>query len=695
MRDDKILIVEDEQIIAIDLSRRLERFGYNVVGSAVSGEEAIKLAKKHSPDIILMDIMLSGHIDGIEAASIIKDELSIPVIFLTAYSDQGTIQRAKTAEPSGYIIKPFKDKELYTTIDISLYKYRINHKIKLQQCRLATILNSVQDGIIATDTDNRIILINPAAQKLLGWAEENAIGKILSDIVCLEDMNDPLHSQVELPSEKDLIRPHRQFTFKNCYLINRFGETLQVEGSFSAIIEKKDMVDGFVLVIRDMTTISTLSDAIEYHTSHDKLTGLFSRQQFSVQIENIIKEKSFLNDGIKALVYIDIDRFKIINKTCNYQKADSMLIKIAQIVTDFTAGQEYRARLGSDQFGLIINEKTKKEVLEKVKNLHDTIYNNKLEWEDRIFSFDTSMGITFIEANSVNVSDILAEAQDACLVAKDEGGNRIKIYDKKDRQFQKRSGEIEWVSKLSKAIDQNRFQIFIQEIRPVDKIKTSYSKGEILIRMLDEDGNYIMPADFIPAAERYNMMSKIDKWVISNAIMLFQKNREMGRLSNIKEISLNLSAQSISNDSILDFIKNEFKLSGIPPEEICFEITETTTISNMASAHEFIDALRRTGCTFALDDFGSGFSSFNYLKNLPVDYLKIDGIFVKNMHEDDENRAMVEAINNMGHIMGKKTIAEFVCNEKIITMLRDLGVDFAQGYEISKPIPLMPVNKYA
>jgi diguanylate cyclase (GGDEF)-like protein/PAS domain S-box-containing protein len=687
MKNEKILVVEDERIIAIDLQRRLERFGYTVVAIAAAGDQAIEMVKQHSPDIILMDIMLVGDIDGIEAATIIKNDFAIPVIFLTAYSDEKTLERAKIAEPSGYILKPFKDKELYTTIDISLYKYRVDQELKRQQRWSTAILHSIADGIVAFGTDNKIIVFNPIAEKITGWSEEETIGKTLDDVLRLENMNDSGTPTIQFPKGNEMRIRERPFSFKNCYLTNRFGEKLQVEGSLSAILDKTGNFEGIVLAIRDMTTVSKLSEAVAYHTSHDNLTGLSNRDMFSIQLEQLITLPK--PDSVSySLIYIDIDRFKILNDTCGHTTADKMLIEISEVIKTFSKDQNYSARLGGDQFGLILESENEKEAVKTANKLHKMFHEKKLEWKGKIFPFDTSMGVSFLNHSEGTVSEFLAEADDACFLAKEEGGNRIKIYDQSANQFQQRRGEMEWVSKLSKALDQNRFELYIQEIRPLDKSKIPFSKGEILLRMRDEEGNIVMPADFIPAAERYNMMAQIDRWVISEAIKLFQLQKGIGSMKDIKEISVNLSAQSMTDDGMLDFIKQEFKNSGASPKNFCFEITETATISNMSSAHEFIYNLKQTGCSFALDDFGSGFSSFNYLKNLPVDYLKIDGIFVKNIHEDSENRAMVEAINTMGHLMGKKTIAEFVCNPTIIEMLTEINVDYAQGYEISKPVPL-------
>ncbi|MDC7125880.1 MAG: EAL domain-containing protein, partial [Spirochaetales bacterium] len=631
MKDEKILIVEDERIIAIDLQRRLERFGYTVVGITSDGSDSIELAGQLSPDIVIMDIMLDGDMDGIEAATIIKKRYSIPVIFLTAYSDKETLERAKTAEPSGYILKPFKDKELYTTIDISLYKHNVDLELKRQQRLSTAILHSIGDGIIATDTKDKIIMLNPKAEKLIGLSRKESKGKTISEIIQLESMENDGTQYIQFPDGKDATIKERPFSFKNCLLTNKNGEKLQVEGTLSAITDKAGTYEGLVLTLRDMTTLNRLSEAVEYHTSHDKLTGLSNREIFSLKLEQVLSE-TLSSSQTFALAYIDIDRFKIVNDTCGHSIADKMLVDIAICLKEFAGNPDFCARLGGDQFGIILVDYSFDKIKENIKRLHTELSSKKLEWNSHFFNFDTSIGITALTNSSANVSAVLAEADDACFLAKEEGGNRIKVYDKKETQFLKRRGEMEWVSKLSKAISEDRFELYIQEIKPLNNNRNTYSKGEVLIRMRDEDGSVIMPADFIPAAERYNMMAQIDRWVVSNSIKYYLKNIKKGRLKHIREISINLSAPSISDGTILEYIKNDFKTTGISPREICFEITETSTISDMSAAHDFINDLKQTGCSFALDDFGSGFSSFNYLKNLPVDYLKIDGVFIKNMH---------------------------------------------------------------
>ena len=361
-----------------------------------------------------------------------------------------------------------------------------------------------------------------------------------------------------------------------------------------------------------MTTISKLSAEVAYHTSHDYLTGLSNRDSFSRKLEHLVKHPAGGKEHY-ALLYIDIDRFKIINDTCGHSTADSMLVTIAGIIREFAEQPDFSARLGGDQFGLIIKSETEKSAVEKAREIHQSFHRNKIQSKGKVYAYDTSIGVSFLNGSGGSVSEFLAEADDACFLAKEEAatGSRS-TTGKLTSSFsagEKWNGFPSFRRPLMKtglsflyrnqASERNRHTV--QQGRDPDKDARRGRKSGDACR-------------FIPAAERYNMMAQIDRWVLSEAIRLFQQNRKNEHLSHIKQLSINLSAQSMTDDSILDFIQGVFSSSGINPESVCFEITETTTISNMAYAHEFIDQLKKTGCSFALDDFGSGFSSFNYLK---------------------------------------------------------------------------------
>lgn len=685
MSKERILIVEDEKIISLDLQRRLEKFDYNVVGLCTTGSEAVEKAEELKPDIILMDIMLAGgDIDGIDAAKIIKENDQIPVIFLTAYADEKTLNRAKEAEPFGYILKPFKEKELYTTIDIAIYKYQVDKTLKRQERRFSAILHSVADGIIATNNQRYIEFMNPVAEKIIGISEEDAKSKSISSIIKIYDEN--TRHEILLP-DIDIENDNQgTFFFKEAVIKKTDGETIPVEGTVASIRDSKSGIEGQVIAIRDISELREMSNKISYQASHDALTGLLNRDAFSQSL------KALINTAKKettehALIYLDLDQFKLINDTIGHAAGDELLLETTAIVKNVFRSSDICARLGGDEFGILLKNTDRETAYIIAERLQNRLKERRLVWQQTAFNIHSSIGLVIIDETSEDIHSVLAAADDACYIAKDEGGRRIRVYKTSDKQFKKRRGEMQWVTRLTKALDEDRFELYYQSIKPISRraISGSKEKLEILIRMVDEEGGIIPPIDFLPAAERYNLMPLIDRWVVKTAIQMYGQINGVNAPKGGRVFTINLSAESMADEHFLEYIQNQLQDSGIAPENFCFEITETVTISNMNTASQFIHELKKIGCTFALDDFGSGFSSFNYLKNMPVDYLKIDGSFVKDMDENKVNSAMVEAINNLGHVMGIETIAEFVRNNTILENLIHLGVDYAQGYEIAKP----------
>jgi diguanylate cyclase (GGDEF)-like protein/PAS domain S-box-containing protein len=685
MRDEKILIVEDERIIALDLQRRLERFGYPEPFLAATGDEALQQVDKHRPDIILMDIMLSGGMDGVDTATIVKERYGIPVIFLTAYSDEKTLSRAKEAEPFGYILKPFKEKELYTTIDIALYKFKVDQALKRQEHWLSAILHSIEDGIIATGKEGNIQFMNPVAESITGWTEDEATERTLDMVFPLS--YGPDETKVNFP---DLLTDQEEspFIFKNCILHNRAGATVHTDGSLAAIRDRDGNLDGQVLAFRDTTEMRRMSETITYQASHDTLTGLSNREEFSEQLKQVISE-SQATGSENALIYLDIDQFKVVNDLCGHTAGDELLLKTTTVIKSVIRSSDLSARLGGDEFGILLAGANINQATEIAQRLQSRLRETKLIWDKHVFNITTSIGVVMINGQDQDIHDVFAAADDACYIAKDAGGNKIKIYDVQENLFAKRRGEMQWISRLTKALEEDRFRLYFQPIVPITDTGSGIKKCELLIRMIDQEGNIVMPADFIPAAERYNLMPAVDRWVVQNAFKAYKLlSDELGAESNPYFFTINLSGAFLADETSLDFLVYEFQEYGVPPSAFCFEVTETEAISNMKTASRFITELKEIGSTFALDDFGSGFSSFNYLKMLPIDYLKIDGIFVKDMDQDPVNRGMVEAINSIGKVMKIKTIAEFVGNEAILSELEAIGVDYGQGYFFAKPAPL-------
>jgi diguanylate cyclase (GGDEF)-like protein/PAS domain S-box-containing protein len=677
VQGERVLIVEDERIIAFDLQRRLESFGFAVAGSVATGAAALEFCSRDRPDLVLMDIMLEGDLDGIETARLILERYQVSSVFLTAYSDTATLDRAKAAQPLAYIIKPFKERELHTTLDIALYKSKADIKIREQERWLSAILNTVGDALIALTPDLRVHYANPAADALLGTAPGSLTGQPMKSLFTLldEDTLIPLSVFDGDGSESTTY-------FRQTLLQSADGTMHHVEGSLSRVRFDR-MPVGRVLALRDVSSIRRLSEKLDFQSRHDALTGLANRKEFTTRLAEVHLKKT--SAGVPAsFLYLDLDQFKLVNDTCGHLAGDELIRQTADLFAQIKDQHVTSvARLGGDEFGMIFEGCNAEEALARAWTVKHKLNAHEFAWQSTVFKLKASMGLVGLDGFS-DVKSVFAAADDACYLAKEEGGNRIKVYAAADDAFQKRRGEMTWISRLNQALEEDRFVLYQQSIRPLDTEAGLRPKYEVLLRLVGDHG-LIEPADFIPAAERYNLMPQIDRWVISNALARW---KELAANDERPMLCLNLSAESIADPNLAPFVKHEFYKNGSDPADFCFEITETATIGNMGRAVALIRELKAVGSSFALDDFGSGFSSLAYLRNLPVDYLKIDGVFIKNIDNDPVNYAMVEGIQKISRVMGLKTIAEFAATESVLSTLRTIGIDYVQGYALSKPEPL-------
>lgn len=679
MSDERVLIVEDEKIIALDLQRRLEKFGYSVVALAATAEEAVAAAAEYMPDIVLMDIMLGGERDGVDAAMEIKNTLPIPVVFLTAYADERTVERAKRAQPVGYVLKPFKERELQTTIEIALYKARVDRKMHEQEQLFEALLNSMHDGLIAFNTRHTIQFLNPLAVDVLGYTDaDSLIGQDITDIFVLYDENTELPQAIPL----GLVNEGKDFDFENVYLSTSKGGRVSVSGSITPV-RTAHGINGGLITFRDVTDIREMSEIIEYQASHDALTGLMNRAEFFSRLHEIAQDAQ-RNRKTHSFLYLDLDQFKIVNDVCGHLAGDELLRQVSNDLAENLSEEPHvSARLGGDEFGILLLDTPLTRAM-SIANSLLRAFDRKFIWQKNAFHITASIGLVPIAGVNADGYGILAAADDASYLAKESGGNSIKVYETADYTFLKRRGEMQWISRLNHALEQNQFVLWGQPIQATNGATQEHL--EILIRMRDVDGSLISPADFIPAAEKYNLMPAVDRWVIKKAFHHLVSLEPLGR----KPIfSINLSGASVADESFFDYIQSLVDSVGVDPHQVCLEITETTAIANMSRATSFIRRLKNLGMTFALDDFGNGFSSFSYLKSLPVDYLKIDGSFVRGIATDPIDLSLVQSVNSIGHVMGMKTIAEYVKDARTRQILEEMGVDFLQGYEIAKPSPLI------
>lgn len=460
------------------------------------------------------------------------------------------------------------------------------------------------------------------------------------------------------------------------------GSAIIISASGKPICNDKGLFCGYRGTARNITIEKRLSEKLSFQATHDELTGLINRRHFDNELHNAMDDVH-VNNATHVLVFMDLDRFKIVNDTSGHMAGDELLQQLSTIFQRVFSKRDVLGRLGGDEFAVIMRNCTVEQSMRTTSRLHDEIDRFRFVWDGKSFTIGISIGVASIDKNSDSVSKLLQNVDSACYVAKESGRNRTHVFSENDEDLSKRQGEMHWAARITQALEEDAFTLHGQAITPLDGSEGVFY--ELLIRMRDGD-ELISPKIFLPAAERYDLSLNIDRWVLRKALEWIHSNAYV--LSNTQLIFINLSAKTISKRSFQDYAVKQLQDHGVPPEKICFEITETTAIANLAEAVGFIDKLKSIGCYFALDDFGSGVSSFAYLKNLPVDYLKIDGMFIRNLHENEVNLAMVKSINDISHVMGKKTIAEFVEDEATLSILTDMGIDYAQGYLLGKPLPL-------
>ncbi|MBT2294314.1 EAL domain-containing protein [Pseudomonas fluorescens] len=553
--------------------------------------------------------------------------------------------------------------------------------LQLEKERAQITLQSIGDGVITTDVEGAIAYMNPAAEAMTHWKAEHATGLPLAALFNLLDDN----AQSEgLTLIEHILSGRLGGGSEHSKLIQRLdGSTVSVT-LVGAPIRHAGKVSGAVLVLHDMTQERQYIANLSWQATHDALTGLANRREFEYRLEQALHNLT-RQVGRHALMFLDLDQFKLVNDTCGHAAGDELLRHICALLQSGLRENDTLARLGGDEFGILL-ENCSPEAAEKIADgLRQTVQNLHFVWKGRPFVTTVSIGLVHIAQSPMTLEASLRAADMACYMAKEKGRNRVQVYHADDSELSLRFGEMAWVQRLHMALEENRFCLYAQEIAALGPGDHGGGHIEILLRLHDEAGRMILPDSFIPAAERYGLMTSLDRWVVENVFKIIRQCLNDSRQGPMAMCAINLSGTTIGDQAFLDFLRKQFAAYSIPPEMICFEITETSAISNLGSAIRFINELKSLGCYFSLDDFCAGMSSFAYLKHLPVDFLKIDGSFVKDMLDDPINRAMVEVINHIGHVMGKRTIAEFVETTQIEQALLEIGVDYAQGYVIERP----------
>jgi len=599
----------------------------------------------------LQNAYLSRHQIDVERSNQYQTMLYILSIILLAYT--------------AYILIKFKRKAA---------------ELAQEKDRALVTLRSIGDGVIATNANSIVQFINPVAEKLTGYLNKDVKGKPLHKLFNIRDenTNHPITGLIE----RCIIEQQRIGATEKSVLVNKDNKSIPIEECVAPIKGADNETIGAIIVFRDVSRTRELARKLVYQANHDSLTGVINRRAFDSKLGLAIK-----NVKIKpiehCLLYLDLDQFKIINDTCGHNAGDQLLIQITSLLSRSLTGNDILARLGGDEFGILLENCT----LDRAKILANNIVNDikrfKFSWHGIGFQLGVSIGIAFINKYSESAVSILSAADRACYLAKDTGRNRYHVFNTSDTELMQRHGEMQWVSRLMKAFKDDDFVLFRQAVVPLSENNFTYKHYELLIRLKHGNNKYILPNIFIPAAERYNIMPILDRWVIKTAFA------QCFKYDSNACYAINLSGTSLNSETLLAYIKNELKTCSVPTNQICFEITETSAISNLKKTAKLITELKALGFKFALDDFGKGLSSYTYLSSLPVDYLKIDGEFVANIDNNPVYREIIKSVNHIGHLMGMKTIAECVEDNSTYLYLKELGVDYAQGFALGVPEPLV------
>jgi diguanylate cyclase (GGDEF)-like protein/PAS domain S-box-containing protein len=558
---------------------------------------------------------------------------------------------------------------------------RDQQRLTANQRKLQAVLDSSTDGIVMLDGSGCIELLNPAAEVMFGQLEADALGEPVSLLL-------PALAPAEQATDADGVRP-------GVYDAEaRRGGT----DSFPVRVAERRLVldDGprRLLLVQDLTEQQRQAAQMAFLEQRDVITGQLNRTEFERRMSRLLAE-AVGSEAPHVLCYIDIDQFKVINDTVGHAAGDALIGQLAKIIDVKFQSAAIIGRLGGDEFGALFADRTEADVLAICEDLMQTVRNFLFTWRERSYDVAVSIGVTAFLPEHDSPEAELAKADVACHMAKREGRDRVHVYRDSDVSLIRHHGEMHLVSAITRALSGGRFRLYAQPIIPLAPVGDPSHGGrihyEILLRMLDEHGQPVAPDSFIPAAERYILMPAIDRWVIHQLLSTQHERLRQWHREHPRHFlfAVNLSGTSVSDDAFLSFLKRQFELHDVPPASICFEVTETAAMRDFGQARSFIDSLAALGCSFALDDFGSGLSSYGYLRELPVKYLKIDGSFVRDMHKDPVNYALVASINQVAHVLGLKTIAEWAESETVINQLRALSVDFVQGFAIGEPLPVV------
>ncbi|HEU4593135.1 MAG TPA: EAL domain-containing protein, partial [Steroidobacteraceae bacterium] len=545
-------------------------------------------------------------------------------------------------------------------------------------------MQSLAEAIVATDLEGRLTFLNPAAEQLLGVARAQALGRLLEETVGLMDQNDrklladPVREAVGGNGS-----PHN-LSRRAVLLGKASGEERAIELAASPLRVDGEVV-GAVVLLHDVTELRGLHRQMSYQATHDALTGLVNRREFERRLEEAA-DTARRGEAMHMLCYLDLDRFKIVNDSSGHLAGDSMLREVAKLLREAVRDSDTVARLGGDEFGMLLVGCPLEKARQIAEDVCRSVAAYRFVWHDRVFNIGVSVGLIEVGREAGTVEQLLAAADSACYVAKKEGAGRVAVYSARDEALARGSGEIEWLQMLQGAIKEERFALYYQPIVAAHGTESDGPSMEVLLRMLDETGQEIQPSEFVPSAERFRLMASVDRWVVQTTLQALSRNAF--QLARDRSVAINISGQTLGDPQFLEFVVECLDSTGVAPEQVCFEISESAVVSNLENARRFVGVLHGMGCKFAIDDFGSGVGSFSSLKNLELDYLKLDGSFMRNLARDSVSQTMVTAMIKLARTLNFKIIAEQVEDSAALDAARRMGVDYVQGFVIGRPARL-------
>lgn len=715
----RVLVVDDDATTRRAFSLRLRAQGYDVE-LAAGGPDALERLAAETFDVVLLDLRMPG-LGGLDVLRLVRERYApqqLPVIMVTVSEDRADILQALEMGANDYVIKPgdmpvllarigtqvalkraidgieqsrheLERRVLERTVELLEANERLGREIETRhgverelrasERRYRSLYDDNPSMFFTLDAARIVRSVNRFGAHHLGHMRDELIGRPFAELYHADD-------QVAVGEHLDALftQPHRLHRWE-ARKLRRSGAAFWVRET-ARVVEDGEGTPSVLVVSEDISETQHLWERLSYQESHDALTGLLNRVSFEGRLNHVLLDAR-AEQSEHAVCYIDLDQFKIINDTCGHAAGDQLLRQIAQLLRHTCGNFDTLARLGGDEFALLMEYCSIEQALALATGVRDAIENHGFVWAGRAYRLSASLGLVPISAQSGEVAAVLGMADAACYAAKDAGRNRIHVYHERDQESRRNHGEMHWVVAINEALAEDRFELHAQCIRQTAPAATAQGTHvEILLRLRERQGTLIAPGAFLPASERYDLAPRIDRWVIAHLLHWLRDHpRALARLGLC---AVNVSGKSLCDEGFLDFVRRQLDETQVPATRLCFEITETAAIGSLERARRFLDDLRARGCRLALDDFGSGLCSFGYLKNLPVDYLKIDGAFVRDMVRNPIDLAMVRSINDIGHVMGKETVAECVEDEVTCEALRMLGVDYVQGYWVGAPLPL-------